>query len=361
MSTLLDVIKKVASSASATVPACDSAAAHKRVDERTQNKVMPWARGRKPIVRKEAGAACRQAAAESGNLDARRIKQILKAKRRSTPPHVIKAANVTYADLGNQKTNRGMSPLMRGVNQYAFNRLVDFGLKNKPQNSFGERLRTGLRAGRSSGGGGSGTGPSAARLPGGESSGTASSEPGFWNNLIGGPDSFWGKLTGGDAYGAVDAYNKNELSKSWARRVGEGTGAAAQGALYAVPGARLGQKATKMMGAVGAGSVLPGPSFEQRMVYAPLALAKHTMHDLPETRRNWAAARRGNLEAAETDPERRRMNSFRRWIDDYGHDPAVIQANLPSMFPDLWKRWQAGERWGSDGGPLAYGRFVRKR
>ena len=303
MQTLLSIIEKAANSVSTTVPATSAAIAHRMLDHRTKNSIMPWISGRKPVLHKTPDS--------NALLDDKRRKYILSVKRRSVPPNVVKASQLNYSQLGQQPLHPGIS---------AFNRLVGLGLSTMPQSSFGGMLGRGLRSMRTS----SSTIPSAS---------TAVNKPET--------PTFWGELLHGRPFKAVDAYNAIENRKSWGRRLGEGAGAGAQGGLYFVPG--VGWKARVAMGA--AGSTLPGPSFEQRMVYAPIAATKAITSDIPEMASNLALARRQNLSAAETDPNKQRMNSFKRWMESYRNDPEVIAANVPRLFPDLWRRWKAGERW----------------
>lgn len=326
MLALLDIIEKVASSASATVPACDSAEAHKRVDGRTKNKVMPWARGRKPMPRKKAGAARRVICKECSELDRQRVKRILEAKRCSVSPCVIKAAELTYADLGQQP----MHPGVRG-----FNRLVGLGLKTMPQSSFGSRLGRGLRAMRSSP---TGSSASAASATGAATPPAQSAQPGFWGLLRRGQ---FGRAFDTTANKMRDMSLPQRLA--WSAEMGVNALPIGRGTALARYGTSAGLSALGE-GATGAQGMSPtfsrGPGFFETTAATALSpvMAGTAVRDA------WRA-RRANRAAAETDPVKQRMNSFRRWMDDYGHDPEVIEANLPRMFPDLWRRWQSGERW----------------
>jgi hypothetical protein len=316
MLTLLELVKS-AVSVSATVPASESAKAHADIDSRVHNKIMPWRSGRKPMPKRSDVAefyvqlvgSVRKRASVSEADRQRHWKMLLKKKRRSTPPSVIKSGGFNYSDLGKPVPNAGAM---------AFNHIVHQGLQSMPRNTLGSQLGRGLKIMRE-------------EQPA-QSAQDSGDEP-FWS-------PFFQKVWKGDLHGAVDAYNDTERQKSWSRRVGEGVGAAGQGALHFVPG--IGWKARA--GLAMAGAELPGPSFEQRMIYAPLATAKAVTHDIPEISGNVAKTLRANREAAETDPAKQRVNSFNRWLRDYRGRPDVLQANMPGMFPDLWARHQRGER-----------------
>jgi len=274
---LLDVIRKAASSVCVTVPASESAKGHRRIDDRARNEVLPWVGGRRPQLR-----------------------------NKRVVPLQTKAAKLTYADLGSPSRNRG---------EAAFNSLVHSGLQSMPHSSFGASLSRGLQGIRS------------------DVRAAMNKKPEV--------KTFWGELTSGRPWSAVDAYNENELRKSWARRLGEGTGAAAEGAINFVPGAGWGAAVAKGVAQNKVDDWLPGPGFWTRMVYAPLAMNKTMFHDIPSDIYNYGKAMLRNREYAETDPAQIRRNAFKRIMND-GSDWDTKAYSLRRNYPDLWQEWQAG-------------------
>lgn len=288
--TLLELLK----SGTVTIPACQSAEGHAKAMKRLDSNVTPWECGRKRPKRKP--------------------KPVVDNKIASVYDILIKRS-FNYTDLGSRASGMGTSAF-NPVAANAFNSIVQSGLQTLPYSNTLGNVRS--------------TMDSVAPKP------VAPKKPGFWSNLF---------------HGNVDAAFEDTAGKfnempAWKKPL-----YAAEMAANATPlgPARWGQAATwGLSGAASAANEAgadesgpnitnKGPGFFQSAATIPLIPAY-----MAKTDRISADAKRRNREAMETNPTQRRINTFNRWKQET--DPEVFSANMPDMFPDLWRRYQAGEQ-----------------